>query len=229
MQESELFQPICDYFREQGFEIQGEVRGCDVVARRDDDLVAVELKLRPNLELVLQTSERLSVFDHVYAAIPAGSASSKHMKRLVRLWKQLGVGLFLIHLTKTGTRVELAVPARGWEKRRRKTERQRVLKEVKLRRVGPGTGGVSGRKLLTAYRENALEAALLLGRFGPASPRALRGYGAGPKTGSILYANYYGWFIREGKGVYALSEDGHRALREFREVVAVLSRELGLE
>ena len=57
--------------RTQGYEVKGEVRGCDLVARRGDEPpVIVELKLRFNLALVLQGIDRLALSERVYLAVP---------------------------------------------------------------------------------------------------------------------------------------------------------------
>ena len=54
-----------------GYEVKGEVRGCDLVARRGDEPpVIVELKLRFTLALVLQGIDRLAITERVYLAVP---------------------------------------------------------------------------------------------------------------------------------------------------------------
>ncbi len=69
--EADLYQPVKLFLEGQGYDVKGEVRGCDVVARRGDEkLLIVELKLRFNLQLVLQGVERLALTDQVYLAVP---------------------------------------------------------------------------------------------------------------------------------------------------------------
>jgi len=56
-----------------GYEVKGEVRGCDVVAVRrgaPDPPLAVELKLAFTLGVVLQGLDRLALTDLVYLAVP---------------------------------------------------------------------------------------------------------------------------------------------------------------
>jgi hypothetical protein len=69
--EADLYAPVKRFLERQGYDVKGEVRGCDLVARRGEEpLVIVELKLRFNLALVLQGVERLALSDAVYLAVP---------------------------------------------------------------------------------------------------------------------------------------------------------------
>ena len=62
---------------------------------------------------------------------------------------------------------------------------------------------------MTAYRQRALSCAAAL-REGPRRPRDLRE--AAPDAAAILLRNVYGWFEREGRGVYRLAPAGAAAL-----------------
>jgi hypothetical protein len=44
-----------------------------------------------------------------------------------------------------------------------------------------------------------------------------------PGAARILQRNVYGWFARLGRGTYALTAEGRRALIRFAETVAALS------
>ena len=70
--EVDLYPAVKTFLEGEGFEVKGEVRGCDVVGvRGDEPPVIVELKLRFTLGLVLQALDRLRVSDNVYLAVPA--------------------------------------------------------------------------------------------------------------------------------------------------------------
>ena len=62
---------------------------------------------------------------------------------------------------------------------------------------------------MTAYRQRALACAEWM-REGPRRPRDLRE--VAPDAGCILLRNVYGWFEREGRGVYRLSKMGEAGL-----------------
>ena len=72
--EASLYGPVKQFLEGLGFEVKGEVRGCDLVGRRGDEPpVIVELKLRFNLALVLQGVDRLALSERVYLAVPRPS------------------------------------------------------------------------------------------------------------------------------------------------------------
>ncbi len=54
--ETALYPAVRDFLVAQGYRVRAEVHRCDVAAHRGDDLVLVELKLAPTLDLVLQRS-----------------------------------------------------------------------------------------------------------------------------------------------------------------------------
>jgi hypothetical protein len=72
-----LYEPVKRFLEDLGYEVKGEVRGCDVVAVRPggggpvDPLIVVELKLAFTLGFVLQGVDRLAITDLVYLAVPA--------------------------------------------------------------------------------------------------------------------------------------------------------------
>ena len=71
LSEAALYRPVKAFLEAQGFEVKGEVCGCDLVARRGDEPpVIVELKLRFSLALVLQGIDRLRISERVYLAVP---------------------------------------------------------------------------------------------------------------------------------------------------------------
>src|SRR5260370_3499147 len=74
--EASLYAPVKRFLERLGYEVKGEVRGCDLVARRGDEPpVIVELKLRFNLALVLPRIDRLAVSERVYVAVPRQPSS----------------------------------------------------------------------------------------------------------------------------------------------------------
>ena len=57
--ETDLYGPIRDYLVANGYAVQAEVKHCDVTARKGDDLIVVEMKLRCSLDLLIQALEFL--------------------------------------------------------------------------------------------------------------------------------------------------------------------------
>ncbi len=71
---------------------------------------------------------------------------------------------------------------------------------------------------MTAYRENTLEVARLLLEHGPQTASSLKKLGSVDKTYSILYKNFYGWFLKgEKRGQYVISPSGEEAVQSFLE------------
>jgi hypothetical protein len=72
--ETNLYSPVKRFLEELGFEVKGEVCGCDLVALDRGTpaaLVIGELKLSFTLELVLQAVDRSAACDEVWLAVRA--------------------------------------------------------------------------------------------------------------------------------------------------------------
>ena len=75
---------------------------------------------------------------------------------------------------------------------------------------------------MTAYRQDALRIARLLDAEGPTKASRIAEATGIPKARAILYRDVYGWFEREGKGIYALTPKGKAALTKFADALATL-------
>lgn len=203
--EVELYPPVKALLEAQGFDVKGELVGCDAVGvRGDEPPVVVELKRRFSLDLVYQGVDRLALTDRVYVAVAELPKRTADARRLCR---RLGLGLILVA---EGRAHVLDDPA-PYRPRRNARRAGRLLREHQ-RRVGDPTAGGSTRvPIMTAYRQEALRCARLLAS-GPMSPRALRARADVPHAGSILRRDVYGWFERVDRGVYALTPVGRAAV-----------------
>jgi len=234
--ETELYAPVKRWLEAQGYAVRGEVRGCDVVAVRDDEPwpVVVELKKRFNLSLFLQAVERRALTPYVYVAAERTDRKNAFaVSELRRLCGLLGIGLLTVKLYKRKpSLVELhcepAAPdaasafggVAGGPPKAPGRRTARVLDEFRERSGDYNAGGITGRKLVTAYREKALRCAEALHTYGPLAPRQVRDLIASDMARSILARNVYGWFRRVSRGVYALTPAGERALGDFADVVS---------
>lgn len=218
-EEARLYPAVKDFFTGRGYAVRSEVNGCDVVARRGDELVIVELKARVNLSLILQGVDRKQIADAVYLAVPAPRRPRRERwSQVVRLCRLLGLGLLAVTVWRGGSRVDVACepqPSRAGKGARRR----RLLEEFSGRSGDYNVGGSTRRPLVTAYREEALRIAHYLSGRAQAPLRAIREEAGAARAASILQKNYYGWFRRVSRGVYALTAAGERALEEFRDVV----------
>ena len=217
LREEDLYAPVKALLERQGYKVRGEVLGIDVLAVREDAMVAVELKTTLNLDLILQAAARQRTVDSVYVAVPRKGRTmvTKRWQELLHLLRRLEVGLVLV-TPETGNAEVLveAVPYdRADSRRQAKRKRAALLKEFLGRQGDRNTGGVNRRRIFTVYRQMAEETARLLVEEGPCSVRRLRELGAEPsKVMGILHANHDGWFEHLGRDLYGLSEKGRKAL-----------------
>jgi len=226
--EAALYRPVKHFLESCGYQVKGEVRGCDLVARRGDEPpVIVELKLRFTLALVLQGVDRLAITDRVYLAVPRPPRRARGLSpeapAVRRLCRRLGLGLMLVG--RRGASVAIIEEPVPYRPRRASARTARLLGEF-TRRTGDGNiGGRNRTPIITAYREDALRCAQALALAGtePMRLRELRAATGVADAARILQRNVYGWFARLGHGSYALSVAGHQALGQFADTVAALA------
>lgn len=222
--EAALYPPVKAFLERQGYEVKGEVRGCDLVARRGDEPpLIVEFKLRFNLALVLQGVDRLALTERVYLAVPRlegrarGGRLAPERPELRKLCRRLGLGLMLVGLSRNIVEVlEEPVPYRP---RQAKSRALRLVDEFS-RRVGDANiGGAASVPVVTAYRQDALRCARALAVYGPMRVGALRAMAEVPAAANILQRNVYGWFDRIERGIYGLTPEGDQALSRFAKAI----------
>jgi hypothetical protein len=209
--ESSLYLPVKRFLEKLGFDVKGEVCGCDLVALRQGEPVAVvigELKLTFTLDLVLQAVDRTAACDEIWLAVRAsrrgrGRETDARVKKLCRF---LGFGLLAVS---AAGRVDVIVEPVPWRPRRDAQRRRMIVAEHRRRLGDPVAGGITRQPIMTAYRQQALACAAALaegsGRLGEIKVSV-------PEAPKILQRNVYGWFVRVERGVYDLTELGRAAL-----------------
>jgi hypothetical protein len=226
--EAALYGPVKRFLERLGYEVKGEVRGCDLVARRGDEApVIVELKLRFNLGLVLQGVDRLALSERVYVAVPRPpSRRGRRARGLVpdapkirRLCRRLGLGLILVGKGTVAV-VEEPVPYRPRPAHQRAA---RLILEFERREGDMNVGGQRRTPIVTAYRQDALRCARALAANGAMHLAQLRAATGVADAGRMLQRDVYGWFTRLGRGIYTISDRGREALAQFAEAVAALA------
>lgn len=216
--ESSLYLPVKRFLEKLGFEVKGEICGCDLVALRDGEPPAViigELKLTFTLELILQAVDRTAACDEVWLAVRASrrGRGREHDPRVRKLCRLLGFGLLCVS---PRGKVDVLVEPAPWRPRRNGKRRSRIVEEHRRRRGDPVAGGSTRQPIMTAYRQQALTCAAALAQ-GAARPRDLKP--ALPDAPKILLRNVYGWFVRVERGIYALSDSGRAALARWGEQI----------
>lgn len=213
--ETSLYLPVKQFLEGFGYAVKGEVGGCDILALSESEppvVVVCELKLSFNLELLLQAVDRAAAADEVWIAarVSARGRGREADRRYRDLCRRLGIGM--LGVTDAGE-VTILVSAVSPMPRSNPKRRTRLVREHRKRQGDPALGGSTKVPIMTAYRQQALACATAL-TDGPLRPRDLKT--AVPNAGKILLDNYYGWFERIDKGVYALSPQGVAAVAQWR-------------
>lgn len=212
--ETSLYAPVKAFLEARGFTVKGEIGGCDLLALSGDDppiVVIGELKLTFNLELVLQAVDRAVVCDEVWLAarLSARGKGRENDARFRNLCRRLGFGM--LGVSDAGS-VHILVSPEAPAPRKNTKRRSRLLNEHRRRQGDPALGGGSRAPIMTAYRQQSLICAFALAG-GALRPRDLKA--AAPDAPAILRRNVYGWFERIDRGIYALTDSGHAALKRW--------------
>jgi len=212
--ETTLYLPVKRFLEKLGFTVKGEIGGCDLVALSGDDppiVVVGELKLSFNLELILQAVDRAAACDEVWLAakMSARGKGRESDARYRNLCRRLGFGM--LGVTNSGG-VEVLVKPPTSAPRRDPKKRSKLVAEHQRRIGDPVLGGGTRSPIMTAYRQQALACAAALAA-GPGRVRDLRA--SIPDAGKILLHNVYGWFDRNERGVYVLTDAGRAALKRW--------------
>jgi hypothetical protein len=204
MVETDLYLLIKSFLEGLGYTVKAEVKDCDVVALRPgSEPVIVELKTGLNLQLFYQAMDRLAVSDLVYVAIPRPKRGVP--LEAVKLCRRIGIGLLVVSASGS---VEAVADPLPYAPRKNKQRLTKLLGEFNKRDGDHNLGGSSGRKIMTAYRQDAIKCAKHLATHGPASPKSIKAATQVDRAASILRDNHYGWFEKITRGVYGVTKDG---------------------
>jgi hypothetical protein len=218
VKETDLYAPVKRLLESQGYTVKAEVKSCDVIAvRGDEPPIIVELKNGLTLQLIYQAIDRLSITEHVYIAI----AKPKRAVPLEaqKLCKRLGLGLLVVF--KSGTVAILAEPV-PYAPRPNKNRKTALLKEFHKRKGDPNIGGSTKVKLVTAYKQDALRCLCHLHSNGATKVSHIRKATQVDRAATILRADYYGWFFKEDRGIYNITDAGRSAIVMFEREIAGL-------
>lgn len=210
--EAELCPPVKAWLEARGFEVRAEVGPADVVGRDAKGALAiVELKLGFSLALFHQGIDRLALTDQVWLAVPPPGKRARRDN--VRLARRLGLGILSVRL-RDGFVEELASPG-PYAPRKSARKRARLDKAFDRLRGDPNEGGATRHGIVTGYRADAIRCARFLAVHGPSRGVKVADWAEVPQATRIMADNHYGWFDRVERGVYRLTEAGHRGLADY--------------
>lgn len=213
--EADLYPPIKAYLQRQGYEVKGEVGAADVVGRKGNAVVVVELKVGFSLALFHQGVDRLAMTDDVYVAVPAGG-KTKALKANVKLARRIGLGVITVRLR--DGHIEVLADPGPYAARQSKKKKTKLLKAFDRLKGDPNQGGATRHGIVTGYRQDALRCARFLAVHGPSKGAKVKDWAEVPQATQIMAADHYGWFVRVSRGVYDLTKAGHKGLADFGDV-----------
>lgn len=231
IRETDLYKPVHDYLEALGYDVKGEVKDCDLVAIKNDELLVVELKTSFNLKLLCQAVKRQRAADLVYVAIPKpkGGKRTATWRDMCMLLKRLELGLITVKANtnesvRLASVVEVHFDPKPFDRAKsvassyNKKVRSGILKETLNRSGQYNVGGINKAKIITAYREQAIFIVCCLRQYGQLSPAQLKRLGTGEKTPNILRDNHYGWFSKVKRGVYQLTDAAQEVFSEYEQL-----------
>lgn len=231
--EEDLCKPVSDYLTEKGYSVRSEVNYCDITALKEEELIIVELKRNLSVELLAQAVNRQRAADLVYVAVPKPKRLKGNSKwrDICHLLRRLELGLILVSFKREQAFVEVPIDPVPYDREKSKAlgkkKRNNIIKEIKGRYTDMNTGGSTRKKLVTSYRESAVFIACCLKKFGPLTPKKLRELGTDhKKTTSILSDNHYGWFGKVSRGLYNITDEGIKALEQYKQLTNYYSKRL---
>lgn len=231
--EEDLYKPIHDFFIDKGFTVRSEIQHCDIAAVKDDVLVVVEMKKNLSVKLLTQAVKRQKLADLVFIAVPKPKKFrySRSWNDTVHLIRRLELGLIFVSFKDKNAFTEVVIEPKVFDRSKsiqmNKKKRSKLVEEFKGRNKELNVGGSKGKKLVTAYREQAIFIGCCLKRYGEMSTRDLRKIGTDDKkTSTILQRNHYEWFERVKLGVYKLTSKGEEEIFLYNELVDYYNEKL---
>lgn len=212
--ERELYEPIKLYFESLEYIVNAEVKDCDVVAKKGDELIIIELKKSFSLQLLYQAMDRLVITPNVYVAIPRpNNFKRKNVKSMIKLVKQLRIGLIFVGIETNFKNVDIVLLPDNQEKSGNKNKKRAVLKELDSRKTDLNmAGSTSKNRIITAYMEKSVALLCFMERNGQAKISQLKTLDGFENVSGILQKNFHGWFERVSRGTYKLSQKGNEFL-----------------
>ncbi|MBO5560850.1 MAG: hypothetical protein J6A07_04300 [Firmicutes bacterium] len=231
LKETDMYDPIKRKFERLGYTVRSEVKDCDIVAVKGEETAVVEMKMSFNITVVYQAMDRRSITPNVYVAIPRPSSlREKNTSNMIKLLTELGIGLITVG-NNSMKNVDLWLepkPVKKVSKRRS----EYIKKEFDQRTEDRNTGGSTGKKIVTAYKEASVLALCHLEVYGKIKVREIKKLGYPDKMKNALNSNVFGWFERSGGSGreynYGLSVKGLDALegKEYKELIEFYRKEV---
>lgn len=225
--ETDMYAPVKKKLENMGYTVRSEVKDCDIVAVKADEMIVVEMKKSFNITVVYQAMDRRSITPNVYVAIPRPSSlREKNTRMMMRLLTELGIGLITVG-NNSLKNVDIWIEPNP-VKRVSSSRKGRVKKEFEQRTEDRNTGGSTGKKIVTAYKEASVLALCHIEAYDKIRIKDIKLFGYPDKMRNALHSNVFGWFEKYGRFDYGLSVKGLEALEgeEYKELIEYYREEI---
>ncbi len=213
MKEFEMFPMLKNYFEIQGYKINAEVKGCDLTASKDDELIIVEMKTSLNITLLYQAMDRKKLTPNVYIAVPKPKRKlHTNINKMKNILTKLQIGLLIVDVVAKDVFCYCTPETDNTKINYKK--KAKLIKEIGSRNVDENVGGVNKTKILTGYKEKGISLCCALNIEGIANTKTLREkYGFENDATTYLNANFFGWFDKVDRATYTLSNEGKKVIK----------------
>ncbi len=134
--ETELFSPIEKFFQKNGYKVQAEVKNCDIICIKNNELIAIELKKAFNLKLLYQAMERKSFANYVYIGIARPkNFRKKEFKHMLKILESLQIGLITVALDSKTKNVDIILEPNFKKIAKNSKRRNIILNETNSRNL----------------------------------------------------------------------------------------------
>ncbi len=227
--EEDMYKYVEKYFRNLGYQVDGEVRDCDIVCIKGEELVIIEMKKNFSTKLLAQALSRQKITDKIYIAIPKPKKyTNKKRHEILNICKRLGIGVILINMRNNKDRFKIILhPIKMVPIVKR--QKDKILNEFNGRNVNINKGGITNKKINTAFKEKSVKIACSLELVGESSAKDLiKFYNCDEKTNDIMYRNSLKWFDNVSRGKYKLNDYGLKKLhsKEYKETYKYYNKEI---
>ena len=138
MKETDLFPPVKILLESLGFNVYAEARNCDVVGRKKEELVIVELKKNLNLTLLSQGMQRQKLTHQVFLCVPEPRKKNSSTRSKEELIKRLGLGLITVYTSPVRSAAKIIFEP-STENRGPRTEGHQLRSKGNLKAPSPRT------------------------------------------------------------------------------------------
>ncbi len=141
MLEKDMYKSIKEYLNQLGYDVKAEVLNVDIMAKKDNVILIVEMKKSLSMKLLYQGCDRQRLYDNVYLAIfnPGyRTIRSKGFREKMHLLHRLRLGLIVVDIERD--KVEVLLKPKEYAFRQNSKKKKLLMKEFDERKTAVNIG-----------------------------------------------------------------------------------------